>query len=186
MLGQMLCGALEQCSGSRRKADADRVRPALDRFAGTPEAGVRVVVIGDLMLDRYVYGDAERISPEAPVPVPTCAKKSRCWVASTNAAQPGGVGRANRVHRRRGNATMGGGSRNCLRVSGATPGVVVAQGWTTIRKTGFVAAAPSIAARRSRTRRADTPAAEANWCSVSPTRRAMPVRWCFPTTGKVS
>ena len=31
--------------------------------------GRRVVVIGDLMLDRYVYGDAERISPEAPVPV---------------------------------------------------------------------------------------------------------------------
>ena len=29
----------------------------------------RVLVIGDLILDRYVYGDAERISPEAPVPV---------------------------------------------------------------------------------------------------------------------
>lgn len=31
--------------------------------------GVRVVCIGDIMLDRYVYGDANRISPEAPVPV---------------------------------------------------------------------------------------------------------------------
>ena len=30
-------------------------------------AGARVVVIGDLMLDRYVWGDAERISQEAPV-----------------------------------------------------------------------------------------------------------------------
>jgi len=29
----------------------------------------RVLVVGDFMLDRYVYGDAERISPEAPVPV---------------------------------------------------------------------------------------------------------------------
>ncbi len=29
----------------------------------------RVVLVGDLILDRYVYGDAERISPEAPVPV---------------------------------------------------------------------------------------------------------------------
>ena len=37
---------------------------ALARLAG----GV-VVVVGDLMLDRYVYGDIERISPEAPVPV---------------------------------------------------------------------------------------------------------------------
>jgi len=27
----------------------------------------RVLLIGDLILDRYVYGDAERISPEAPV-----------------------------------------------------------------------------------------------------------------------
>src|SRR5690606_15315131 len=27
------------------------------------------LVIGDLMLDRYLIGDVERISPEAPVPV---------------------------------------------------------------------------------------------------------------------
>ncbi|MGE5240135.1 MAG: D-glycero-beta-D-manno-heptose-7-phosphate kinase [Bacteroidota bacterium] len=29
----------------------------------------RVLVVGDVMLDRYWYGDVERISPEAPVPV---------------------------------------------------------------------------------------------------------------------
>ncbi len=29
----------------------------------------RVLCIGDVMLDRFVYGDVERISPEAPVPV---------------------------------------------------------------------------------------------------------------------
>lgn len=29
----------------------------------------QVLLVGDLILDRYVYGDAERISPEAPVPV---------------------------------------------------------------------------------------------------------------------
>ena len=29
----------------------------------------RVVLGGDLMLDRYLYGNAERLSPEAPVPV---------------------------------------------------------------------------------------------------------------------
>ena len=28
-----------------------------------------VVVVGDLMLDRYVWGDASRLSPQAPVPV---------------------------------------------------------------------------------------------------------------------
>ena len=29
----------------------------------------RLLVVGDLMLDRYVYGDAERISPEAPIQI---------------------------------------------------------------------------------------------------------------------
>jgi D-beta-D-heptose 7-phosphate kinase/D-beta-D-heptose 1-phosphate adenosyltransferase len=31
--------------------------------------GARIVVLGDVMLDRYVLGDVKRISPEAPVPV---------------------------------------------------------------------------------------------------------------------
>jgi D-beta-D-heptose 7-phosphate kinase/D-beta-D-heptose 1-phosphate adenosyltransferase len=32
-------------------------------------AGVRVLVAGDIMLDRFIYGEISRISPEAPVPV---------------------------------------------------------------------------------------------------------------------
>jgi D-beta-D-heptose 7-phosphate kinase/D-beta-D-heptose 1-phosphate adenosyltransferase len=32
-------------------------------------SGIRVLVVGDLMLDRYWYGVTSRISPEAPVPV---------------------------------------------------------------------------------------------------------------------
>jgi rfaE bifunctional protein kinase chain/domain len=32
-------------------------------------AQARLLVVGDLMLDRYWFGDVERISPEAPVPV---------------------------------------------------------------------------------------------------------------------
>lgn len=31
--------------------------------------GARVLCVGDVMLDRFVYGDVERISPEAPIPV---------------------------------------------------------------------------------------------------------------------
>ena len=31
--------------------------------------GKRIAVIGDIMLDRYVTGIVERISPEAPIPV---------------------------------------------------------------------------------------------------------------------
>ncbi len=34
-----------------------------------PLESLRFVVVGDLMLDRYLYGRAERISPEAPVPI---------------------------------------------------------------------------------------------------------------------
>jgi bifunctional ADP-heptose synthase (sugar kinase/adenylyltransferase) len=32
-------------------------------------AGRTVLVLGDLMLDRYVFGEVRRISPEAPIPV---------------------------------------------------------------------------------------------------------------------
>ena len=32
-------------------------------------AALRILVVGDLMLDRYWHGGTSRISPEAPVPV---------------------------------------------------------------------------------------------------------------------
>lgn len=32
-------------------------------------AGKNILVLGDFMLDEYIFGDVERISPEAPVPV---------------------------------------------------------------------------------------------------------------------
>src|SRR5437667_5187982 len=31
--------------------------------------GHRIALVGDLMLDRYIFGNTERVSPEAPVPV---------------------------------------------------------------------------------------------------------------------
>src|ERR1700760_3446525 len=31
--------------------------------------GVRILIVGDIMLDRFIYGAADRLSPEAPVPV---------------------------------------------------------------------------------------------------------------------
>lgn len=45
--------------------------------------GRRLLVVGDLMLDRYVYGTVERISPEAPVPVVRVARET---------LMPGGAG----------------------------------------------------------------------------------------------
>ncbi len=44
---------------------------------------VRIVVIGDVMLDRFVWGSVERISPEAPVPVVHVSRQS---------VHPGGAG----------------------------------------------------------------------------------------------
>src|SRR5258708_36946220 len=32
-------------------------------------SALRILVIGDVMLDRSIWGDVDRISPEAPVPV---------------------------------------------------------------------------------------------------------------------
>src|SRR5690348_16735811 len=42
-------------------------------------ARLRILVIGDVMLDHYIWGDATRISPEAPVPVVDIARDS--WTA---------------------------------------------------------------------------------------------------------
>ena len=36
------------------------------------EKNPRILVIGDLMLDRFIFGNVERISPEAPVPIVKC------------------------------------------------------------------------------------------------------------------
>ncbi len=44
--------------------DATDLSEALEKVRGT-----RVLVIGDIMLDRFVHGRVERISPEAPIPV---------------------------------------------------------------------------------------------------------------------
>jgi D-beta-D-heptose 7-phosphate kinase/D-beta-D-heptose 1-phosphate adenosyltransferase len=46
--------------------------PLRDLLART--AGVRLVVLGDAILDHYVVGDAARLSPEAPVPVVRVAR----------------------------------------------------------------------------------------------------------------
>lgn len=42
-------------------------------------ARLRILVVGDVMLDHYIWGDATRISPEAPVPVVDIARDT--WTA---------------------------------------------------------------------------------------------------------
>jgi rfaE bifunctional protein kinase chain/domain len=47
-----------------------RIAEVCSRFAGK-----RILVYGDVILDRYIFGEVERISPEAPVPVVKVARE---------------------------------------------------------------------------------------------------------------
>lgn len=49
-------------------------------------AGLHVVVIGDVMIDNYRWGDVERISPEAPVPVVSIRKSENRLGGAANVA----------------------------------------------------------------------------------------------------
>ena len=48
--------------------------------------GKRIGVLGDLMLDRYLWGTASRLSPEAPVPVVDLVEQSECLGGAGNVA----------------------------------------------------------------------------------------------------
>src|ERR1700681_4519605 len=47
----------------------------------------RVAVIGDLMLDEYLWGHIERISPEAPVPILSVARRTSTLGGAGNVAE---------------------------------------------------------------------------------------------------
>ena len=58
-----------------------RVEEYTRRFAST-----RISVLGDVMLDRYFWGDVDRISPEAPVPVVRVTRRSERLGGAANVA----------------------------------------------------------------------------------------------------
>ncbi len=64
--------------GSDQRIPPEWAECLLERFAGH-----RLLVLGDLMLDEYLWGKARRISPEAPVPVVEIERES---------LRPGGAG----------------------------------------------------------------------------------------------
>ncbi len=101
----------------------------------------RLLVIGDLMLDRFIWGDVERISPEAPVPVLRVVSES---------SHLGGA--ANVIHNIR---ALGGQVTACgvigtdeagrrllqdlRRVGASTAGIVADPGYQTIQKSRVIA-----------------------------------------------
>ena len=103
--------------------------------------GVRVLIVGDLMLDQFVWGRVDRISPEAPVPVVHVTKED---------ARPGGAGNVvSNVAALGGRAAVGGvigrdaaGARlrqELGRLGADTAGVVTTGEAATICKTRIIA-----------------------------------------------
>jgi D-beta-D-heptose 7-phosphate kinase/D-beta-D-heptose 1-phosphate adenosyltransferase len=62
--------------------------PEIERLSRTVAAvaGRRLVVLGDCMIDRYLWGRVERISPEAPVPVVEVDRESTALGGAANVA----------------------------------------------------------------------------------------------------
>jgi D-beta-D-heptose 7-phosphate kinase/D-beta-D-heptose 1-phosphate adenosyltransferase len=67
---------------SRGRLDPERVRELVHGFAER-----RVLVFGDFMLDRYVWGSVDRISPESPVPVVVVDRESTMLGGAGNVAR---------------------------------------------------------------------------------------------------
>jgi D-beta-D-heptose 7-phosphate kinase/D-beta-D-heptose 1-phosphate adenosyltransferase len=59
----------------------DRIEALLRKMAG-----VRIAVLGDAMLDVYLMGDVDRVSPEAPVPVVTVQGRRHALGGAANVA----------------------------------------------------------------------------------------------------
>jgi D-beta-D-heptose 7-phosphate kinase/D-beta-D-heptose 1-phosphate adenosyltransferase len=99
-------------------------------------ANKRLLVVGDVMLDKYIWGEVGRISPEAPVPVVRSIHHSE---------QPGGAANVAMNLVRLGAQTrvigFTGGDESerllaeSLRSNGITPEFVVSEGFPTITKT---------------------------------------------------
>lgn len=64
------------------KKEQKRLTGCIDRFART-----RILVVGDIVLDHYIWGKVSRISPEAPVPVVNVTRESLLLGGATNVVQ---------------------------------------------------------------------------------------------------
>ena len=65
-----------------RRLELRRLERLIDEFPR-----VRLLVVGDLVLDEYVWGDVERVSPEAPVPVVHVRDETVMLGGAANAAR---------------------------------------------------------------------------------------------------
>src|SRR5690606_27558376 len=60
---------------------------SMSSFPARAAAAARILVAGDIMLDRYWFGEVDRISPEAPVPVVRVARREDRLGGAANVAR---------------------------------------------------------------------------------------------------
>jgi D-beta-D-heptose 7-phosphate kinase/D-beta-D-heptose 1-phosphate adenosyltransferase len=103
--------------------------------------GRKVAVAGDFMLDRYIWGTASRLSPEAPVPVVDFMNESQVLGGAGNvAANLAALGATVLPFGVTGEDEPGGAIRECLAAAGmATKGLVADPSRVTTVKTRIVA-----------------------------------------------
>jgi len=101
----------------------------------------RIGVLGDLMLDRYLWGTASRLSPEAAVPVVDFAEQSECLGGAGNvAANLASLGARVEAFGLIGEDEPGQALRSCLREAGiAERGAVADKSRVTTVKTRVIA-----------------------------------------------
>ncbi|HEX8569415.1 MAG TPA: D-glycero-beta-D-manno-heptose 1-phosphate adenylyltransferase [Caulobacteraceae bacterium] len=136
--------------------DLSTLQPLLAAMSGVP-----VACVGDVMLDRYVYGEVARISPEAPIPVLRKTSETAMLGAAGNVARNVvAMGGTARLSGRIGTDAAGG---EVLQLVGVEPGVepflIHAPGVPTTVKTRFVAAGQQLLRLDEETHLASAPAA---------------------------
>lgn len=127
-------------------------------------AEARVLVIGDVMLDRYWMGKASRLSPEAPVPVVALEKVTNIPGGAANvAANIGGLGASVYLAGVTGNDDAGDSLRTALKTNGISDEFLVAsRSRQTTTKTRVLVHNQQIARIDNETNRALDPSDEAN------------------------
>jgi D-beta-D-heptose 7-phosphate kinase/D-beta-D-heptose 1-phosphate adenosyltransferase len=133
-----MCAPVGLCKPARPAEQGDAVIGQLNRVIQEVEhewAGKRLLVVGDVMLDRYIWGEVGRISPEAPVPVVRGIHQND---------KPGGAANVAMNLARLGAQTVvvgfSGGDENgellsaSLRSNGISPHLIVSEGFPTITK----------------------------------------------------
>ncbi|MBI1833735.1 MAG: SIS domain-containing protein [Candidatus Andersenbacteria bacterium] len=77
----LMCEAFEP-EQKQRRMGMDRIEELLGHFVGK-----RIMVVGDVMLDKYLAGIVERVNPEAPVPVLRAQQEREVTGGAGNAAK---------------------------------------------------------------------------------------------------